>query len=121
MDQNAFLNNYIENLHKAVGEATTKAIGIQTQLQMLEVAVKEKNDIINEQLAKIGVLTDNVQNLTNQCNIMQAQMEKALEDNPEDAHIDLWKNELTKARAYIAELESKLQPQEVSQETVESN
>ena len=117
MDQNAFLNNYIENLHKAVGDVTTKSIGLTTQLQMLEGAVKEKDNIIQEQLQKIGVLTENVQNLTNQCNIMQAQMEKAYQDNPEDAHIELWKNELITARAYIADLESQLG----IKETTESN
>ena len=54
MDQNVFLNNYIENLHKAVGDATTKSIGLQTQLAPLTLRANAGPGAVSEAEHKLN-------------------------------------------------------------------
>lgn len=118
MDQNKFLNAYIENTHAALNEAHQKAIAFSTQKQMLEEQLKDVMSVNVEYEKKIGILNESVQNLTAQNNVLSAQMVDLQNADEEKEHIGTFKTALAEARSRIVELEKQLKKRP-EKETVE--
>lgn len=108
MDQNKFLNAYIDNTHNTLQEAIKNSIGLATQKQMLEERVEELVKLVTDGEERTKLLVENVQNLTNENNMLKAQMEELKADEEGKEHLETFKNALSEARSKINELEKEI-------------
>lgn len=126
MDQDKFINSYIELLNATLTEALQKNIVLQVQKRMAEEEAAEIKENLNTQSYtwKNMILSKDTQidSLKNQINEIRSSATISEEDKEELKksvfHVNTFKSELVKARAEIKILTEKLQQKEESQAAV---
>lgn len=113
MNQEKFVNQYIELLNATVAEAIQKNIVLQAQKRMAELEIEECREEINNYKEIVAVLKSEKENETM---LLRAQLNDAL---VQATHLETFKNELIKLRAENKELNSTGKPLEEKKSTKE--